>query len=191
MSLAHAILGLLNYQPMSGYDLKHLAFDRTIAHFWPADQAQIYRTLDKMAGEGWIAGELEVQSDRPNRRVFTITEAGRAELDRWLHTPQAIPAHREAFLVQMFFAAQLPDAVILEHIDQQIAARQARLDQFGQIIAPSPDEGPLRREQVFWRLTLEFGLAHERMCIEWLELSKQTIRSAAQPPDTKDAPHEG
>src|SRR5579875_1236367 len=44
MSLTHAILGFLNRQPMTGYDLKTQCFDISVAYFWPADQAQIYRT---------------------------------------------------------------------------------------------------------------------------------------------------
>ena len=52
MSLKHAILGLLTIQPMTGYELKHEAFDTSIAHFWQADQSQIYRTLDRMESDG-------------------------------------------------------------------------------------------------------------------------------------------
>src|SRR5258705_13680872 len=54
MSLAHAILGMLQTRPMTGYDLKVECFDNSIAHFWQADQAQIYRTLDKLAEDGLV-----------------------------------------------------------------------------------------------------------------------------------------
>ena len=47
MSLGHAILGFLNREPMTGYDLKTRCFDDDAAHFWTADQAQVYRTLDR------------------------------------------------------------------------------------------------------------------------------------------------
>jgi len=48
MSLAYAILNTLQQKEMTGYDLKTSCFDQCIAHLWPADQAQIYRTLDKL-----------------------------------------------------------------------------------------------------------------------------------------------
>ncbi|MCA9914760.1 MAG: PadR family transcriptional regulator, partial [Anaerolineae bacterium] len=140
MSLNHAILGLLRIQPMTGYDLKHLAFDQTVAHFWRADQAQIYRTLDKMAGEGWVTSELEIQEDRPNRKVYQVTPAGEAELERWLREEQALYTHREAFLVQLFFASSLPDEVILQHIESQITGHQARLEAYQQIDMPPSDD---------------------------------------------------
>ena len=46
MSLGHAILGFLSRRPMTGYELKTRCFDQVASHFWTADQAQIYRTLD-------------------------------------------------------------------------------------------------------------------------------------------------
>src|SRR3954454_17398860 len=84
MSLTHAILGILQTQSLTGYDLKTQCFDRSIAHFWPADQAQIYRTLDKMTEQGWIESQIEFQDNRPNRKVYSITESGHAELRQWL-----------------------------------------------------------------------------------------------------------
>ena len=63
MSLEYAILGFLNYSPMSGYDLKKL-FDNSVRHFWPADQSQIYRTLGKLAEQGYVEREI-VPGRRP------------------------------------------------------------------------------------------------------------------------------
>jgi len=53
MALEHAILGFLDYGPMSGYDLKK-TFDDSVNHFWTAQQSQIYRALKKMVGDGWV-----------------------------------------------------------------------------------------------------------------------------------------
>ncbi len=57
MSLKHAILGFLSFKPLSGYDLKK-AFDKSVHHFWPANQSQIYRTLSQMTDEGLIEKEV-------------------------------------------------------------------------------------------------------------------------------------
>ena len=67
MSLAHAILSLLQQEEMTGYDLKTTCFDQCIAHLWPADQAQIYRTLDKLVEQGRITCTVEIQLAGPNR----------------------------------------------------------------------------------------------------------------------------
>ncbi|MBV8884697.1 MAG: PadR family transcriptional regulator, partial [Chroococcidiopsidaceae cyanobacterium CP_BM_RX_35] len=83
MSLAHVILGLLQQQERTGYDLKTTCFDDCIAHLWQADQAQIYRTLDKLEEQGQISCTVKIQHDRPNRKIYSVTEAGKTELVRW------------------------------------------------------------------------------------------------------------
>ena len=57
MKLRHAILGLLSYEPQSGYDLSR-AFASSVVNFWYADQSQIYRTLDRLEADGAIRQEL-------------------------------------------------------------------------------------------------------------------------------------
>jgi DNA-binding PadR family transcriptional regulator len=177
MSLPHAILGLLNITPMTGYDLKHQAFDSTISHFWQADQAQIYRTLNQLVEARWVECTLEVQQERPNRKVHHITEAGRAELRHWLHLEQALPVHREPFLVQLFFAGQLEDAIILAHLEKQRAAHQAILDQYRTISLPGLNDPTIERDRIFWRLTLEMGIAMEQMYIDWLDRALNAVRN--------------
>jgi PadR family transcriptional regulator AphA len=179
MSLPHAILGLLTISPMTGYDLKTQAFDETIAHFWQADQAQIYRTLASMADNGWVTSTLEIQENRPNRKVYHITDAGRAELQRWLQTEQPLPVYREPFLVQMFFASALDDETILQHIAYQRAAHQARLERYRGITVPALDDATLDRQRMFWRLTLEMGVALEETYLQWLDQCETIIRNFA------------
>ncbi len=76
MSLKHAILGFLNYQPQTGYELKEV-FDDSVQHFWSADQSQIYRTLNELMAENYVTMEVVPQDNRPNRKVYSITTSGR------------------------------------------------------------------------------------------------------------------
>lgn len=175
MSLAHAILGILRGQPMTGYALKTRCFDQSSAHFWPADQAQIYRTLDRMVGESWIAGELEVQESRPNKRVYQLTATGQEELDRWLLSEQALPAIREPFLVQLFFAAPLSNATVARLLAQQAAQHHERLARFAAIPLPQLAQINGNRDLAFQRLTLEWGLALERAYLDWCALARGIV----------------
>src|SRR5208283_4665116 len=108
MSLDHAILGFLRYGPLSGYDLKE-RFDLSVQHFWPADQSQIYRILAKLDEKGYTRVKVVEQENRPDRKVYTITKAGREELRHWLTTPLEMDDVRSASLVQVFFSGQLAD----------------------------------------------------------------------------------
>lgn len=168
MSLAHAILGMLTTQPMTGYELKTICFDSSIAHFWSADQAQIYRTLDKLAEQEFVSSQLEIQEDRPNRKVYSITDAGRGELHRWLLTEQALPVYREPFLIQIFFAQQLDNAQIIAMMEQQLKAHEARLKQYEAIPVWHIDATEATRELTLQRMTLEMGIRIEHAYIDWL-----------------------
>src|SRR5258707_2468853 len=164
MSLMHAILGFLSYQPQTGYDLKTEHFDASVAHFCPADQAQIYRTLEKLTEQGLVESHVEIQEERPNRKVYQLTEAGRAELAQWLRTFQPIPAYREPFLVQLFFANILPNEMILRLLQAQFEARESLLKRYQQIAIPRPDEMPdvkSKRQVSLSQITLDLGIRVE------------------------------
>ncbi|WP_392534395.1 PadR family transcriptional regulator [Nostoc sp. C117] len=169
MSLAHVILGLLQQQEMTGYDLKTSCFDRCIAHLWPADQAQIYRTLDKLVEQGYITCTIQIQHDRPNRKVYTVTEPGKAELVQWLGTHQPLPTVREPMLVQLHFADQLPNESIIHLLEQQLAARNEKLTECETIDLPPLGDESANREQVMQRLVLELVIRREQIYIDWLK----------------------
>ncbi len=175
MSLAHAILGLLQQEEMTGYDLKTSCFDQCIAHLWPADQAQIYRTLDKLVEQGWISCTVKIQHDRPNRKVYSMTESGKAELIRWLQCHQPLPTVREPLLVQLFFAAQLPNEAIIQLLEQQLGARREKLAECKTIELPTLGDKSASREQILQRLVLELVIRREQTYIDWLKTAIDVI----------------
>ncbi|UZN02664.1 PadR family transcriptional regulator [Cellulomonas sp. S1-8] len=171
MSLKHAVLGFLSVQPMTGYDLrKHM--QESVAHFWPADQAQIYRTLAQLAADGLVEVRTVPQAGRPDRREHTITDAGASELDTWLAGPVEYVPGRESFLVRLFFVARLgPDrarAVIAERGDEarELVAvlehtRHATLE------AVAAHGSPVGLDVRLRVATLENGLVHARGELAW------------------------
>ncbi|MEH2071152.1 MAG: PadR family transcriptional regulator [Nostoc sp.] len=175
MSLAHVILGLLQQQAMTGYDLKTSCFDQCIAHLWPADQAQIYRTLEKLVEQSYITCTIEIQHDRPNRKVYSITESGKAELLQWLGIHQSLPIVREPMLIQLHFAEQLPNETIIHLLEQQLAARNEKLAECETIDLPQLSDRSASREQVMQRLVLELVIRREQIYIDWLKTAINVI----------------
>jgi PadR family transcriptional regulator AphA len=183
MSLDHAILGFLSYAPFSGYDLKKM-FDTSVQHFWPADQSQIYRTLSRLEEQGFAGMEVVHQDDRPDRKVYHITEAGREELRRWLTTPLPPEDIRSAALVQVFFAGQLSDEEILEMLEREAEQKRRLLEHYEQV--PEQAAGYIEtigssREAFFWLLTLECGKTSARAHLAWLESVIQRIKDKRHP----------
>jgi PadR family transcriptional regulator, regulatory protein AphA len=185
MSLEYAILGFLNYHPYTGYDLKKI-FDSSIRHFWPADQSQIYRTLARLTEQGFAEMEKVPQDDRPDRKVYSISEAGRLELLKWLAGPPPLDEPRSAPLIQVFFAGQLSDQEILAKFEGFAAIMRATLAQYDQVpaqLGPYQQEITSPREQFFWMLTLESGISNMRANLAWAESIIARIKNGQVPPE--------
>lgn len=173
MSLKHAVLGLLDLSPLSGYDLKK-AFDGTVAHFWSGDQAQIYRTLTALVDAELAAVEVVAGDGRPSRKVHHITEAGRAELDRWLQADPEPAVARNGFLAKVFFSPRLDD----DGVRRVLASRRTAVEgSLGMLTAIAEQEGePTSREERLRLATLRNGIAHSRAELGWLdEIEKEIV----------------
>lgn len=171
MSLEYAILGFLNYQPFTGYELKKL-FDTSVRHFWTADQSQIYRTLVRLTEGGLAEVERFEQVNRPDRKIYTITPAGRAAFVEWLQGPFPHQEPKSGPLVQVFFLAQLSDAEILEKFQTIAEIFRTLLTRYEQVpsqIDEAIRQVPSPREHFFWMLTLDLGLRTMRAQHEWAE----------------------
>jgi DNA-binding PadR family transcriptional regulator len=99
-----AALGLLEWQgASSGYELHRLA-GRTVGFIWSPARSQLYAVLKRLASDGLIEGRRVEQDDRPDKRVFRITAAGRTALRAWLDEPHPIePEDHDGILLKVFF----------------------------------------------------------------------------------------
>ena len=184
MSLKHAILGFLSYTPLSGYDLKK-SFDRSVQHFWPADQSQIYRTMAQLEAEGLVTKEVINREDRLDVKIYQLTPEGAAELRHWLTTPLPDEVAREPFLIQVFFAGKVGDEQIAAVLEAERRQVEARLAEYEGMYAEWLERFPRlenQREVFYTLLTLEYGLKSNRVFLSWLEGALESIRQADYQP---------
>lgn len=172
MSLKHGLLGLLNYGEMTGYELTK-TFEDSLCFFWQAQMSQIYRELNAMEKSGWLVSRAVIQTDKPNKRVYSITEEGRKQLQDWLNedlTENSFTT-RNAFLMQLFFSAGKKKEDTLAMLKK---ARDGYLD----TIKKSKEieksiafygEGLRSEDPVYWEMTAQFGYAYYEMCCQWLD----------------------
>jgi DNA-binding PadR family transcriptional regulator len=105
MSLDHALLVSLLEKPSSGYELAR-RFDRSIGYFWHATHQQIYKVLARMEEAGWISRRGAGRRIRgADRKLFSVSAAGRNELARWLAEPTDPEGVRDALMVKLRGAA--------------------------------------------------------------------------------------
>jgi DNA-binding PadR family transcriptional regulator len=190
VSLEYAILGFLQYRPMTGYDLKKI-FDASVRHFWPADQSQIYRTLARLEARAHVEQETLRGQEHPDRKVYHITPAGRDALARWLRAPLPAQDTRLAELIQVFFAGQLSDAEAVALFERLADDARASLAVYDQIRRPATADGPadagMARERFFWQLTLEYGMMSAQADLRWLESVIARMRNGELPAPPAEA----
>lgn len=178
MPLSHAILGFLEYQPMTGYDLKKF-FDQSVAHFWSATQSHIYKALENLEKDGFVESQIIQGEGKPNRKQYQITGAGRGELRRWVSTPLPLEITREAWLIQIFFAQGLTNEEIIGLLDKRIKDIREYLAQC-EVAQATIDENSkqigIKRMSTLWQLTLDYGADYYENEIVWLEKTKPRIK---------------
>ena len=85
-TLGFALLGLLAREPLSGYDLAQRLRGR-IGFFWQARHSQIYPELARLVADGAVEFAVVTQQQRPDKKVYLITNTGRAALRVWVIAP--------------------------------------------------------------------------------------------------------
>jgi len=166
MALEHAILVSLSERAASGSDLVR-RFDASIGFFWSATHQQIYRVLGRMEGSGWVSAE--VVPDRPARKVYSVTDEGRAELARWIGAPTTPDAMRSNLSVKMRGASYGDRAVLLDDLRRQLDEHTKRLSLYEFLAARDfPDPDALADADLDIYLVLRGGLLMEEFWIRWL-----------------------
>lgn len=120
MSLENGILGYLSMKQLSGYDIKKL-FDMSASYFWPADQAQIYRSLKKLEDDGLVEVSGVEQQGGPSKKLYSITDKGHPALCSWLVSPKHSDyISRLPQVMQLFFSGTLNKEDQLKFLDKQL-----------------------------------------------------------------------
>jgi PadR family transcriptional regulator, regulatory protein AphA len=171
MPLAHAILGFLEYQPMTGYDLKKY-FDQSIGHFWSSTQSHIYKALEDLQKEGFVEVKVIQQEDKPNRKEYHLTPTGRAELHRWVITPLPLGLVREAWLIQIFFSHASSNEEIANLLEARARNIRATLDTLRTETPASLEENAARvgveRLSLLWQMTADYGISYYEAELKWI-----------------------
>lgn len=183
MALKHAILAALLDGEASGYDLAK-GFDASVANFWTTTPQQLYRELDSMCAAELIEADLVVQSGRPNKRLYSITDAGLAVLQDFATKTPKPSAIRDDLLVLV----QASDAVDSEAIMGTLAARgeaahvklRLYLKRRDYLLNGLPEREYLAQaERVGPYLTLMRGIAFEQENIAWCERAIDALKARA------------
>jgi len=135
MSLRHALLGALADRPRTGYALlKH--FGQSLAYAWPASHSQIYPELARLLSEGLIE---ETETGPRGSRTYALTDAGLAEVRRWLRETEPDRRVRSDAALRTFFLWLLEPGEARAHLLRERDHTRAQLDELERL-APAAAE---------------------------------------------------
>ena len=170
MSVPLTLLGLLERQPSHGYDLKR-DYDAFFGKDKPLPFGQVYSTLGRLARDGKVTAGGAEPGDGPDRKRYTITAAGRAEVEGWLAEPAAPEPHLQSVLFAKVVLALLLGRPAEQYLDTQRAAHLQRMRELTE----------LRRHggQVD-ALLADYGLFHLEADLRWIDVTSARLQSLAQ-----------
>jgi DNA-binding PadR family transcriptional regulator len=187
MSIELAILGLLSWRPLSGYDLKK-KFADSLALPWSGNNNQIYTTLVKLHRDGLVTRKVEDPERGPSRKIYSITAQGLAELKRLTLAEPELPQLRHTFLVQLAWADQLGpaelDALLAKYEDEaanRLILLQAQHPHWdaqakGDAYATAA-QARSSRETFLWTAILEDGIAFYENELRWVQELRKALRA--------------
>jgi DNA-binding PadR family transcriptional regulator len=190
MALGHAVLAALLEGEASGYELSK-RFDVSVANFWSASPQQLYRELERLEADRLVRSRLIKQRKRPNKRVLTITAAGRRDLYDFTAEPPKPAALRDDLAVKL----QAVDVGDRDAVSEALATRleQARgklalYERLREDLLHGRTEDDYLRdaERIGPYLTLMGGRMYEQQNIRWCKVVLDVL-AARQRTDPKSA----
>jgi DNA-binding PadR family transcriptional regulator len=169
--LKYALLGLLAHESRHGYDLKN-AFESMLGGTWPLNIGQVYTTLARLERDGLVESEVVPQDLLPYRKVYSLTESGREELERWLAEPAAEGIRvKDEFFIKLLVHQSVHSDGALPLIWKQ---RQVYMQTLTELTALHTDSSldPVTR------LLMEGAILHVEADLEWLDLCEESLREA-------------
>jgi DNA-binding PadR family transcriptional regulator len=163
MSLKYVLLGLLTQHPRYGYELKHEA-EQLLGKGAELNPGQLYPLLRKLAEQQLLAGERIEQEDRPDKRVFTLTEAGARELAAWFDEPIPLSVGRSALFLRFVVLMLVRPEARAGFLKEQ---RHRLLECIGQLVADRAKH--LSSEDLSTRALRELTLSHAEADLKWIE----------------------
>lgn len=175
--MQHAILALLAEQPRHGYEL-HGLFMATVGEHWALNTGQIYSSLDRLARDGLVEEIGLEKGGGPDKRLWAITEDGRADLQAWFGAavPRDYRLRDELYLKLMLAIASRNE----KPYDVVQVQRRELFRELHQLT--SARNGCDQRRQLPRILLLDGAIMHTEAELRWLDMIEARLGQLSRQP---------
>ena len=120
MNVRTLCLSFLSCHDASGYEIRKLCTEGEGAYFIEASFGSIYPALARLEADGLVTSRVEHQAGKPSKKIYAITEAGRAAFFEELHEPLGSDVFRSPFLLFARFASLLDQDLVKSRVEERL-----------------------------------------------------------------------
>ncbi|MBO0979163.1 PadR family transcriptional regulator [Microbacterium sp. SD291] len=164
------ILGILLGGPLSLYDV-HKHFTGGISLFYSASFGSIQRALRQLETEGW-ADSADADDTRRRKKLYLITDAGRAAWRAWMLAPVTGSDAEPTILARVYLLGHLPRgerAACLDAVRLRLAGDLAALRTLAEDVDSAQIPEAAAQGHRYRRATLDYGIRSHSLALDWLE----------------------
>ena len=167
--LQFIILGLLDQQPRTGYELTQ-AFDSDIGEFWSAKHSQIYPQLSKLETAQQVTHHEEVSGEKLVRKRYALTTTGKTTLENSLSadTEPVVGGGKDEFAVKLYFIQRPDDPRLVQMLTKQGAFHKQKLTHLQEQMTLKFPAGASQHDFGHY-LVLDHAIRREKAYTEWLK----------------------
>ncbi len=166
-----ALLGLLRKGPMSGYDLRK-DVERSVGYFWAPAKTQIYATLPRLVETGHATQQKVVQSARPDKTIYELTDSGREALREWVEdAPLDAGQGRNLILMKLYFGEDADPEALRRQLAERRADAEQLLAEIGELEEAGWSGSP------FEAITRRWGRLYAEALLRWTEEAAASLPS--------------
>ncbi len=183
MSIRHGLLALLTAGPRYGYQLR-AAFEESTGATWPLNIGQVYTTLSRLERDGLVR---PLPEEDGGQRPYEITDAGRAEVERWFATAVTrTDRPRDELVIKLAIALTTPGVDVRTVVQTQRTATMRTLQELTRLKAGDA------ASDLSWRLVLDAMIFQAEAEVRWLDHCEASLtrhRPSPAAPEVAPAGH--
>lgn len=169
----YAVLGLLSYGELSGYDLSRAAA-RTLGYSWAPSRSQIYKVLPRLVRWGLAESREVEQQGRPDKALYRLTDRGVKTLRTWVEEVEEEPAGGvEVFWLKLFLGGIAPPEAAQAQLDAYRRLTEGRLTELEEM-----ERNLAQDVGVHTEIALRHGLIRARATLEWADEAQAALQKA-------------
>lgn len=171
MNVRTLCLAILQHGDATGYEIKKMSVEGEYSYFVDASFGAIYPALSRLEADRLVTVREEAQTGKPARKVYSITDAGRAALVEALMAEPEEDLFRSPFLLVAMNAELLPRSHIAHAIDKKIEELTQEVEHLGQIVTDCEHPGT--------RWIAEYGRNCMNQSLQYLRANRDALEAIA------------